>query len=474
MSASREKKQRKGSSAKPVNQEKKATAKYWIIGIACLLVLALLVSVSLVLSSSWSYRNITAMTVGEHKLAAADLNYYYAGVYNSMASQYGSSFTTIAGYLADTMMEQTLTNAHLAYTAYDAAISAGYSLDKLDADVLEEMNEDIRLAESLGDEYITNYYGKGCNLKNYRNFVEVNTLAQAYLDDQVDAYESTADEKSKYYDEHKDELDQLFFRMYAITVSDTMTLDDAKATVQKMLDESKTDAEAFDRIANEVANAGKEEDEKTTVNTLQNGVRPSTLTEDVINQDVAAWLKDAARKEGDNTMIVTEDNTKVYALYFIEREDQDYTSRDFRAILVSADTLSGKEEDIKKAKEEAQGYLDQFLAGDKTAEAFGELAEKNSDEKVDGGLYENIGHSDIPDAMDEWVYSAERKEGDTTLLEADNGFYVLYYVGEGDNYRETLAGAVLKNEFYKELCEKLIAATPMKTSQIGLNKIGQF
>ena len=278
MSASREKKQRKSSGTKPVNQEKKANAKYWIVGIACLLVLALLVSVSLVLSSNWSYRNITAMTVGEHKLSAADLNYYYAGVYSSMASQYGSSFSTIAGYLADTMMDQTLTNAHLAYTAYDAAISAGYSLNKLDADILEEMNEDIRLAESLGDEYITNYYGKGCNLKNYRNFVEVNTLAQAYLDDQVDAYESTADEKSKYYDEHKDELDQLFFRMYAITVSDTVTLEDAKATVQKMLDESKTDAEAFDRIANEVANAGKEEDEKTTINTLQDGVCPSTLT----------------------------------------------------------------------------------------------------------------------------------------------------------------------------------------------------
>ena len=88
---------------------------------------------------------------------------------------------------------------------------------------------------------------------------------------------------------------------------------------------------------------------------------------------------------------------------------------------------------MTKAKEEAQGYLDTYLKGDKTAEAFGKLADEKSDAKAEGGLYESMGRSDLPEALEAWLYSADRKEGDSGIVKTSAGWHVMYYIGESED-----------------------------------------
>jgi hypothetical protein len=238
-----------------------------------------------------------------------------------------------------------------------------------------------------------------------------------------------------------------------------------------MVAEAKEDEASFTKNAYELVDENRKETFKNDSATLMEGVKPSLMTEQYVYPAVAEWLKDASRQSGDATVIVREDNTKVYVMYFVERQDHDYTARDLHAILVSADIANGKEEDLKKAKEEAQKYLDEYLAGEKTAEAFIAIADKNSDEKVEKSLYENVGKNDVSKEMVAWLYDEARVAGDTALLEGNAGYYVTYYVGEGDNYRDTIIEELLVTENYNTFCQSIRDGAEASLVESGLKYV---
>ena len=482
MSASREKKLRKAIPAAPVqNNQKKSGSVPKIVAIVLVCVLLVgAIGASLLFSSNWAYNNMTAAKIGQHNLTGADLNYFYRTAYSIISSQYGTD-STVMGYMGEVIMQQALDDAHLTYAAYDAAKAENYELT---AEEKETIEEDVKTFKETDDtlktlnigindfnDYMEFFYGTGCNEENYRNYIEVTTIAQRYLKDKTEGYTVSADDISKYYSEHKDELDLLTYRQFTIDVNDTMTLDAAKAAAQKIVDEAKVDESTFTKNAAELVAEDRKESYKDDSATLMEDVKPSLMTEQYVYPAVAQWLKDAQRQKGDATVIVREDNTKVYALYFVSREDHDYTARNLHALLVSADIANGKEEDLKKAKEEAQKYLDEYLAGAKTADAFIAIAEKNSDEKVEKALYENVGKNDISDEMAAWLYDESRVAGDTALLEGTAGYYVTYYVGEGENYREVVIEEVLIAENYSKFCESVREKVDASLVESGLKYV---
>lgn len=93
-------------------------------------------------------------------------------------------------------------------------------------------------------------------------------------------------------------------------------------------------------------------------------------------------------------------------------------------------TYSEKEwEDCKAA---AQAILDQYLAGDKTAEAFGELANQHSDDNngkvTNGGLYTDVATGEMVKEFDAWIFDSSRQSGDTGLVKTQYGYHVMYFV----------------------------------------------
>ena len=96
------------------------------------------------------------------------------------------------------------------------------------------------------------------------------------------------------------------------------------------------------------------------------------------------------------------------------------------------DKAISTEEDWENCKAEAQKILDEYLAGEKTEERFGELAKKYSEDggsNTEGGLYSNITkNTSFVEPFLTWSLDESRKTGDTGLVKTTYGYHVMYYV----------------------------------------------
>jgi len=472
MSASREKKQRLGSS-KPASAARpagKSNAMKWVIGAVCIVLCLVFATSSLILSSSWPHNHITAATIGDYKLTASDLNYYYRLAYANMAESLGEYSNTMISFFADSIMEEAVIYAQESYAGYFAALEEGYTLTEEEKAELDETLEAFdSTARILGYrnavEYLESVYGKGCNPENYREYNEVGILSQHYFEDKLNAHVPDKAAKDAYYAEHIDEVDLLNYRQFFIAVDEEagMTLEKAKAEAERMRAEAEKDLSTFTKNAHELAPEDRKAAFENDSGSTLSGVKPSLMTEEYVDPTVAAWLKDSARKEGDTATFVKTDDTGVYVLYFLSRDTHDYASRNIRMIQIAVNAETATEEDWTSAQKEAQSYLDEYLAGEKTPEAFGAIATKHTDDGVEGGLHENVGKADIVYAVNQWLYDDARKVGDTELVKASDGWYVALYCGEGDHYLDVRIDAAMDEMYYYQLLDELKEKYPAKS-----------
>ena len=90
------------------------------------------------------------------------------------------------------------------------------------------------------------------------------------------------------------------------------------------------------------------------------------------------------------------------------------------------------EEDWETCRAQAQSLLDQYLAGEKTADAFGALANEHSDDNngkvTNGGLYSGVYYGQMVAEFEDWIFDLSRKTGDTGLVKTQYGYHVMYFV----------------------------------------------
>ena len=95
---------------------------------------------------------------------------------------------------------------------------------------------------------------------------------------------------------------------------------------------------------------------------------------------------------------------------------------------------------MEELKAEADGYLETWLAGDKTEESFIELVKEHSDDSSasTGGLFEDINpNSQYVANFLNWSIDPDRQKGDCEVIETEYGYHVMYYVGDDEmNYRD--------------------------------------
>ncbi len=85
---------------------------------------------------------------------------------------------------------------------------------------------------------------------------------------------------------------------------------------------------------------------------------------------------------------------------------------------------------------DAQTILDTWLAGDKTEESFGKLANEHSDDQngnvTNGGIYEDVTKGQMVAPFDAWIFDESRVPGDYGLVQTQFGYHVMYFVGSTD------------------------------------------
>ena len=120
---------------------------------------------------------------------------------------------------------------------------------------------------------------------------------------------------------------------------------------------------------------------------------------------------------------------------------------------------------------DGQTILDEWKAGEATEASFEELCKKYSDDtsvSTNGGLYESLLKSNMensyPDLSD-WLFSEDRKEGDTTVITMESGTtYVVYYISQGDpeckiNISSTLLSQKM-SDYLTQISENITVEDP--------------
>ncbi len=503
MSASQKKKLRNEQKAAQLTEKQIQAAKeakqlrlYTILFTAAIAVMICVVVFSMVFNSGIIERNTVAVTVGDSKISATELNHYYIDTINAYASQYGSYMSLILGidtttaldeqYVdeetgktwADQFLEEATTSIHNIYSVYNEAKAAGYTLSNEDK---SEINHVIASLKSEGlsagftsvSEYIAAVYGKGCNEETYRDYMGVQIVASNYATDYNESLTYTAEQLRE-----ADEADPKVYNSYSYNYYDLYasrfrtggtTAEDGTTTYS---DEEKAAA----IVAAEEAAKSLVVDEIDSVEALDEAIAAlpvnaeaesaaSTANKDItygsINATIQEWVTDPARQVGDKTYIAreststNEDGTEVTTVtgycvvYFNGVNDNTYPMNDVRHILVSlsggtTDTdgnVTYSDEEKAEAKEKAEAILAEFLAGDATEDSFAALAmEKSTDtgSKADGGLIANIvPTSSYVESFRSWAVDESRKPGDTGIVESSYGYHVMYFVGDTEQtYRD--------------------------------------
>ena len=502
--------------------------------LALFLVIAVFAGVSSAISSSGiREKNTVAVTVGEHKISNAELNYYYIDAINTFYSNYGS-YASIFGLdvtkpldgqfydeaagqtWADYFLSSAKDNVRSVYAMADAAKAAGHQLTEAETATVDGAVSQMELYATLygyeKDGYLKAMYGTGATADSYRNYVELSVLADSYYNAHNNSltYDDAAlrDADAKNPSAYSSYSYQSYYLIADKFLTGGTTAGDGTVTYS---DEEKAAAAAAAKEAAEQIVAGEiasVADFDLAIGALSINEGTETTSTAYENYGYSSipelqreWIIDSARTEGDMTVIENastttdaegNETTKVngyYVLYWIGSNDNNFALKNVRHILVGFEhnhneseehdhsTASYTDEEKAAALAEAEAILNEWKNGDATEASFAELANAKSDDGdgTTGGLYENVFPGQMVASFEDWCYDESRVAGDTGIVESTYGYHVMFFVGNSDmNYRDYQISSNLKSEemssWYASICEGM-TIVELNTKYISKNLI---
>ena len=169
--------------------------------------------------------------------------------------------------------------------------------------------------------------------------------------------------------------------------------------------------------------------------------------------------------EKDKGAVVENTDAGYYVVIFHDRYQDKTTPATIRDILINAETT--KDEDgnteapTQEAWDAAKAKADEVMAkweeSDKTAEAFGKLAEEYSASSTaaNGGVTTGVKPDTLNDDRNTWLFDEERTAGDVTMVRhQDNpgsttayfGYHISYFQEwEEESWKQTVRAALTKD-----------------------------
>ena len=370
MSASDKKKLRKElnnaaltEKQKKEQQEARKLKAYTLtFAIVMILVVAIVVGVVVTpLIEGAISRNSHAVNIGEHKLSAAELTYFYKDaiseyqekIYNQYYEQFGNYWTIALGFdpdkaldeqdyvptgedakddsiktWADYFINKAIENAKDMYSLYDEANAQQFKLDEEAQKEMDTYFDSLDMYASYYGyssvkSYLRSNYGVGATEEGYRTYYSVCEMASAFLQNYADKLEYKTDDYRAY---EAAKLDEDKFDRYATVSYVTYSMDiesyypadkkaadlsteekDAartalKSDMEQVLKSEIKDKESFDKAIQALAVNQKDKDGKE----LADDKKP-TATEKkyqffegmILHAGALEWLKSADSKAGD-------------------------------------------------------------------------------------------------------------------------------------------------------------------------------
>ncbi len=461
-------------------------------------------------NSGIAQRNTHALTIGEHQLNNADLNYFFVDqvyeYYNYWADQLGNytysylkmmgldimlpldeqvydftANTTYADYFTDLAVEQAVAD----YATYDLAkralTEAEQSLVDSAVDALDGYA--AQTGYSSGKAYLKSLYGPGATLENYRNYLTVQAIVQAYRTEKYDSYTYDAEVLETYNKEHYNEFSSFSYVSFYVSADAHMDCTAAEGDTNHTHteDEKAAALKAAEAAANSLLSAGVVDGEtmdaaikKLDAYAESTTAKSSTYTNQLYTQipdgdAVAQWLAgdrlpgeigvvphvDPAAEDAESASVLG-----YYVVLLLSRTNNMTQLVDARHILISfkggVTDSSGQTIYSEAEKQTALAELNiikKSFEQDPTEETFAELATIYSTDdgsKSNGGLYEDIYPGQMVPTFNDWCFDATRKAGDYDIVETEYGYHLIYFVRQQDTtYRDYLIENTLRNADYE-------------------------
>lgn len=495
------------------NTEKKGTVRKVISVIAAVLAVLIVAGVLIsynIATSGFVQRHTAAVESDNYSVSGAMMTYLFnAGYQNYVSSANAYGYLSMTGLDTtkdlksqmtgdgsstwyDYFLKSASNSAEQMLVLCEAAKADGFTVDGLDDEIdeaVQSMKDAAAQYNVTFDYYLKTVYGSSVNEKVLRQYLEMSEIASHYSQHMNEQYSFEEADWQKYFEDNKDSFVKVDWMLYSFT-AEAKTLGDDATDEEKAAatEKRKEDYEALKAYAEELKATADADAFKAYVENYLRTVKYADLDEEAmkednidINADIEKLTQTGNAKSGDSdqTKWAFDDVRKAYDTFSVEKEDSftievymllpaensedlgfackyrdTYNLQNYRVISV---LNSSYDNDADEAKSAADTIWDEY-SEDATEDNFAALAsaDKYGDGTYEGGLRENADKGAVNSAVDEWVYSSERKAGDCELIAVDGtGYYIVYYVGEGDVKWQNNADSALKSEKYSEEYEEL-------------------
>lgn len=439
MSASREKKARRKRSAdylspreqKAREEAAKAKRSTTIFIAGAVVVLAFVVGL-LVWNSQVVQRGAVAARVNGKTYTAADVAYFYYNGYSNLVNQgsvssgtslreqaYTDGEGTWFDYLSEQAIDSLASSALRAEAAEAAGFDDGGEVEKTVSSTLESLKSTAASYGYTVGQYLKAVYGPLMTQKVFERNLRMVALAEAYTEAMTDTASYSDAELTAAYESDPDAYATVHYE-YAIFFAGTSDEGDGDEVAR---------AEAGEVVARYEAG----EDFQAVAEELSASYANSHAFYGT--SELAQWLFDDARKDGDAT-VLDYYGYGYWAILFHSKERADFHPVNVRHILVGDE-------------ETANDVLAQWKAGEATEDSFAALAQEYSaDNAGEGGLYTGVRIGQMAAPFEEWCFDVSRQTGDTGIVQTDYGYHVMYFVGRSERaYWQVLAADALANEW---------------------------
>ncbi len=530
MSASSKKKLRNAENAEKLTEkqltEQKEAKKLKIQSAAFIAVIAAMVLFAAIFGVSQSIansgireRNTVALTVGEHEITSAELNYYFIDTVNQFYQNYGS-YASIFGLdlttpldeqvtneetgttWADDFMDSAISTVRSVYALADAAEAAGYTLSESEESSINTTVSYLALYAAYNgysdtESYVKAIYGRGASVEGLTSYYQKTTLATSYQNYYSESLTYSDEQVQEKEAENYDLYTSYSYNYYYLSTSKFLTggtTDEDGTTTyteeEKALAETAALAAAVELTNGEYATAADFDSAIAglSVNSDTENVASNAYTDlaySKISSLYADWITDSARQPGDTHYVAsistsTNDNGEevttvngYYVLYFVDSNDNTYPLANVRHILVAFEggtydsttqTTTYSDEEKAAAKEAAEELYAQWKSGEATEASFAALANEQSDDGdgTTGGLYEDVYPGQMVTNFNDWCFAEGRTAGDTGIVESEYGYHIMFYSGDSaTTYRHYLITEDLRSAdtttWYNALLETQVA-----------------
>ena len=509
MSASASKKKRKqldpqGLSFREIAEQKQAEKKkktrknVLIVVCAVLAVLVIVYGVILLINSR--YRK-TVATVGDEEIILPIYNTFYMTNANNM-SYYNIFKPNVAlrdqpntvdgegGTMEDYLIRTTNDSIRQNYNLYIKAMA-----DKtfsLSDDAKQYISNSIKSMETSAtnagypsvNDYLRANFGRGYKLSDYENYLTITTTASEYTQHLQDTFAPSESDLSTAYDASPEDFDFVFYT-YSTTKAEAEKTestentedDENKSSDLNTANASEPAQDAAPTYTDEAKAAAKAEAEKKQENMPEDASSTHVQKSQIANKELAEWLFDSARKEGDTTVIAQdEEGTTYVTVRFDNRETNDYNrvngyiltidrkveaadaeegSEATKAEESSEASREGSEETEKDDEKEAEPTPDEKLAtlkeGLKDGMTDEEFETYVKDLKYSANVRTMDKYSSI-DEINEWLFDPARKAGDTETFETEDTYYLVRFSSVQEmTYRNELVKYSLLKKLTSEI-----------------------